>query len=269
MDFALKVLASFLVGGAYVALITYTAEHINPRLGGVLAGLPSTALIGLIFIALTQNDAVAVKADVAIPAGFGFTVLVVAAYVSLRKRCGIVQAVCAAVGLWLILASLVFGLLPKSLILATAIFLICFSISVWSLEKVEVKASKRLTITSQELIIRTVVAGTLIAIAVCLAKWLGAFIGGIVTAFPVIVVTSLTMLDYKRGQNLMAATAKTMPFGSFGTVAFLLSFHFLVSHIGLAGGTLLSYVVSIIFALLALQVRSRLNSRDSGPITPA
>ena len=258
MEFALKVLASFLVGGAYVALVTYTAEHINPRAGGVLAGLPSTALIGLIFIALTQNDATAVKADVAIPAGFGFTVLVVAAYVGLRARHGIVQAMCGAIGLWLVLAVLVFGLLPRSLLLATIIFLICFSISVWSLEKVSVKANKRLPITTQELAIRTLVAGTLVAISVCLAKWLGAFIGGVVTGFPVIVITSLTMLDYKRGKNLMAATARTMPFGSFGTVAFLVSFHFMVPHLGLVSGVLLSYAVSIIFAVLALRAWLRL-----------
>lgn len=260
MEFALKVLASFLVGGAYVALVTYTAEHINPRAGGVLAGLPSTALIGLIFIALTLNDAAAVKAALVLPAGFGFTVLIVAAYVALRAKYTIVQAMWWVIGFWLALAALVFSLLPKSLLLATIIFLVCFGIATLSLEKVHVKATKRLPISGQELVVRALLAGILIAIAVCLARWLGAFIGGIVATFPVIVITSLTMLDHKRGQNLMVATAKTMPFGSFGTVGFLVSFHFLVPHIGLVNGLLLSYGVSVIFALLALQVRLKLVS---------
>ncbi len=265
MEFALKVAASFLVGGAYVALVTYVSEHINPRAGGVLAGLPSTALIGLIFIALTQNDDAAVRAGVAIPAGFGFTTLLVAVYVSLRKSHGIAGAMIKAVGLWLVMAVTVFSLLPKSLLLATVIFLVCFTVSVLSLEKVKVKGSRRLPISSQELVARALVAGTLIAISVILAKVLGAFIGGIVASFPVIVITSLMILDHKRGENLMVATGKTMPFGSFGTVAFLIGFHFLVPAWGLVTGLFGSYALSVIFAVLALQARLKLiNGKASG-----
>jgi len=270
MEFALKVATSFLVGGAYVALVTYVSEHINPRLGGVLAGLPSTALVGLIFIALTQNSAASVKAGVAIPAGFGFTVLLVALYVNLREHHSITNAIAKAIGLWLVLAVLVFGLLPKSLLLATIVFVTCFLIAVFSLEKVKVESSKRVPITAQESLTRALVAGILIAIAVILAKVLGAFIGGIVASFPVVVISSLTILDYKRGKNLMTSTAKTMPFGSFGTVAFLVGFHFLVPNLGLLVGSILSYGVSIVFAVITLQVRLQVVSNNKlGSITPA
>jgi uncharacterized membrane protein (GlpM family) len=262
MEFALKVAASFLVGGSYVALVTYVSEHINPRLGGVLAGLPSTALVSLIFIALTQSSAASVKADVAIPAGFGFTVLLVALYVRLREHYAIANAMAKAIGIWVILAVPIFGLLPKSLFLATIIFVICFSIAVISLEKVRVKSIKNLAITRQELLIRALVAGVLIAIAVILAKVLGAFVGGIVASFPVVVITSLSILDHKRGKNLMASTAKTMPFGSFGTVAFLVGFHFLVPSLGLFIGLILSYGISIVFAVIALQVRLQVVSNN-------
>ncbi|HEY5442126.1 MAG TPA: DUF3147 family protein [Candidatus Saccharimonadales bacterium] len=266
MEFALKVLASFLVGGAYVALVTYISEHINPRAGGVLAGLPSTALIGLIFIALTQNDAASVRAGVDIPAGFGFTTLLVALYVKLRKNHGIVPAMAKAIGGWLVLAVLIFGLLPRSLLLATIIFLICFGIAALSLEKVSVASNKRLPIGTQELVTRTLVAGTLIAIAVSLAKVLGAFIGGIIATFPVIVITSLVMLDQKRGKNLMASTAKTMPYGTFGTVGFLVGFHFLVPSLGLPAGTVLSYAASVVCAVVALQIRLQLLPSPKGRV---
>lgn len=270
MEFALKVAASFLVGGAYVALVTYVSEHINPRLGGVLAGLPSTALVGLIFIALTQDSAASVKAGIAIPAGFGFTVLLVALYVNLRENHGITKAMAKAIGLWVVLAALVFGLLPRSLLLATVIFVMCFLIAVFSLEKVKVGSSKRLAITGQELLTRALAGGILIAIAVILAKVLGAFIGGIVASFPVVVISSLVILDHKRGKNLMASTAKTIPFGSFGTVAFLIGFHFLVPSFGLPVGLILSYGISIVFAFIALRVRARVVSNNRpGSITPA
>jgi uncharacterized membrane protein (GlpM family) len=268
MEFALKVVASFLVGGAYVAFVTYISEHINPRIGGVLAGLPSTILISLIFIALTQNDAAAVKAGTVGPAGFGFTVLMIALYVRARNSQNIMRATVNAIIFWLFMAVLVFSLLPKSLVLGTVIFLVGFGIAIASLEKVQVEPNKRIPVSTQELFTRTLVAGILIAVSVILAKTLGPFIGGVAATFPMVVITSLTLIDHKRGKNLMASTAKTIPFGSFGAVAFLIGFHFLAPQLGLPIAMVVSYAISVIFAVIALRIRIQLIGK-SNPVSQA
>jgi uncharacterized membrane protein (GlpM family) len=255
MEFALKVVASFVVGGGYVALITYIAEHINPRLGGVLAGLPSTALISLIFIALTQNQGAAISAIKGIPAGFGFTTLFVALYVNLRHASSIQTALLKASAAWIVLAVILTAFVPRSLLLASLIFIICFVIAIWQLEKVKVETSIKSMISNQELITRAMAAGLLIAIAVIFAKLAGAFIGGVIASFPVVVGSSLTILDYERGRNLMSATAQTIPYGSFGNTAFVIVFGGLVPHFGLASGTVIAYAASVVAAVIALQAR--------------
>jgi uncharacterized membrane protein (GlpM family) len=260
MEFAFKVIASLLVGGAYVALINFISEHINPRLAGVLAGLPSTALIGLIFIAITQNQAAALEAVRAMPAGFGFTALLVAAYVTLRQRRSIAGAATVAIAGWIVPMVLILIFAPRSLLLYSLIFAVCFGIAAYRLEQVAVEKTRRISITARDLATRATLAGVLIAVAIIFAKLSGAFIGGVIATFPVIVITSMVMLDHKRGKNLMSATAKTIPYGSFGTVAFLISFEALVPPLGMLPGTILAYGASVIFALIALQVRLRLVS---------
>jgi len=103
--------------------------------------------------------------------------------------------------------------------------------------------------------LRVLLAGSLIAVAVIIARITGTFVGGFFSSFPVIVVSTLIILDHKRGKNLMIATAKAMPYGSLGTVAFLVAFHWLVPDFGLLGGIITSYIISIIFAGAALQIR--------------
>ena len=54
-----KLLLSFLVGGCWVTLTTIIAEKFGSKIGGLLGGLPSTIVVSLLFIGLTQNAEVA------------------------------------------------------------------------------------------------------------------------------------------------------------------------------------------------------------------
>ncbi len=267
MQFIFKLIASFLVGGLYVAFITRTAEKVGPKVGGVLAGLPSTALISLIFIALTQNQAAAVSAVRAIPAGFGFSVLLVALYIYWRQSKTITASMVPAVGVWLSLAVLLVWFVPKSLILSTLIFAICFFISVKSLEKHPTVKTPRYQVRTSELLLRAAVAGMLIALTVLIAKVTGPFIGGVVASFPVVVVTSLTMLDNRRGRDLTTATAKNIPYGALGTVAFLVAFHSLVPRWGMVWGLIVSYIIAVIAAVLVMELRKKLPAPGQ-PVIP-
>lgn len=61
MDFALKVALSFLVGGAFVFGVIWASEKLGSRIGGAIAGWPSTILVGLAFIDITEVQAQRVR----------------------------------------------------------------------------------------------------------------------------------------------------------------------------------------------------------------
>ena len=65
--FIIKLMLSIIVGGTYAVLMTWISERFGSKIGGLLIGLPSTSLIGYIFIALTQSSSVAVSGSVISP----------------------------------------------------------------------------------------------------------------------------------------------------------------------------------------------------------
>src|SRR3989338_5794654 len=68
MLYALFVL-KFVVAVATVLLTTAIAERINPRLAGIIAGLPQGSAISLFFFGLEQGSAFEAKSTVFILAG--------------------------------------------------------------------------------------------------------------------------------------------------------------------------------------------------------
>ena len=66
--FILKLVLSFLIGGAWVTTATHLADRYGTKIGGIITGLPSTALIALFFIGWTQSPVIAVDATTIIPA---------------------------------------------------------------------------------------------------------------------------------------------------------------------------------------------------------
>ena len=75
MDFAIKVILSFIVGGTWVSGVIWLSEKLGSRVGGAIAGIPSTILISLIFINLTQGPADAREALTIVPLMFSASLI--------------------------------------------------------------------------------------------------------------------------------------------------------------------------------------------------
>jgi len=84
--FLLKILLSFLLGGVWITFSTIIAERFGSKLGGVLAGLPSTVIISLFFIGWTQSPTIASKATTVVPIIMGIDALFVVVYALLINR---------------------------------------------------------------------------------------------------------------------------------------------------------------------------------------
>jgi hypothetical protein len=54
-SFWIKLFLGFIVGSIWVTLTTVSAERFGSKVGGLIGGLPSTVVIALLFIGLTQS----------------------------------------------------------------------------------------------------------------------------------------------------------------------------------------------------------------------
>ncbi len=96
-------LIRFLIGGAIIAGTTWVAEYFDPKLGGIIANIPSATIISLLIVesVLGERGAVlfAKGAVVGNISWFGY----IFAVILLTQRIGLVKSLAAGMVIWLLL----------------------------------------------------------------------------------------------------------------------------------------------------------------------
>jgi len=251
--FATKLILSFLVGGLYIATTIGISERFGSRVGGLVIGLPSTLLVSLVFIAWTQDSSVAVSAVTPIPAAVAASSIFLAVFILLHKF-GRWRALVLGIVAWLILTlPLIF--FPQTILVSCAIAIAFFAIAIFALNRFPCKKLDKFALTPRQFTGRVVSTGGLVAVAVALAHFLGPLWGGVFASFPAAFASSILILERTHGIEFASSVARTMPYGSIGNVLFALAFYKLVPALGLIPGTLLAYILALLFGLLLLQSR--------------
>lgn len=247
--FLLQLLASFIVGGSFIAFTIWLSEKFGSKIGGAIIGLPSTVLISFIFIAGTSGLDAAVAAAPITPIGTGATVLFVASFIYLFKM-GRNPSLLLSLLAWATVA------LPLTLIGLDNIFLslliaaALFALSMSYLRRFPHGKLEGIMLSKGEFLFRCAFAGTVVASAVFLAHELGPLWGGIFGSFPAAYSTTLFLLSKKHGIGFTSAVARSLPYGSIANVVFEVGFYFLALPLGLWGGIAASYALSLAAALL-------------------
>src|SRR5579862_5879149 len=78
--FLFKLALTFLVGSLWLTGATILAERFGSKIGGVIAGMPSTIVIALFFIGWTQTPLAASQATVVVPLVMGIDGLFIITY---------------------------------------------------------------------------------------------------------------------------------------------------------------------------------------------
>ena len=247
--FYLKLLASFVVGGAYIAFVIRLSERFGSALGGVLAGMPSTVLVSLLFIALTQNAEVMRAAIPIIPAGLGVSAVFLAVYVRLPWRSRLSAWICA-LPIWLMgTAMFVFGGVGLTETAISALVLVV--LAAYLLYSVPHRALPISKSSAAEFLFRATLGGGIVALAVFLARHLGPAWGGVAASFPAASCAAIWLLNRKHGPEFTASFVKTVPWGIAGNIAFLIFLYAALPDLGLwqatAAALILSFSLSFLF----------------------
>lgn len=250
--FLFKLLLSFFVGGAYIALMLLIAEKLSPKLGGLLIGLPSTTLVGILFVGWTEGTPALMQALPILPAAGGACVLFAAAFVFFRKS-GILPALALALASWFAvsLPLAYFGLTDiwLSLLISAVLYCATFMYSNrFSGTALKTKSS------AQEFVLRAALAGTVIAVAVYLSHYAGPLWGGIFIAFPAAFLSSLYLFSKKHGIEKAGSLLKGMVMGSSGTVVFMVMVYLFVAQYGLVPSILFAYAICAAYAYMVYKL---------------
>lgn len=252
--FLAQVALSFLVGGGYVALTLRVAELSGTRLGGMLLGLPSTALVGLFFIGQVQGVQAVVKATLPMPLTIAASGIFLVVFFKMQKR-GIFFAWAAALLAWFsaALAAVTFNPdeILSPLLLSLPLFLGC----AWFFRNVKDQTVKTPRFHLKDFLIRAGFSGLVIASTVAVSKIAGPQWGGLMAAFPAAFSSTVLLLGKKSGDVFKDALLKAMQQALLPLILFVTVVHFAVEPWGLIGGLLAGYAAAVVSAVLMQELK--------------
>ena len=240
---------SIIVGGTYAVLMTWISERFGSKIGGLLIGLPSTSLIGYIFIALTQSSSVAVSGSVISPISIAAASLFVVAFVLAYPRFGGVMSFLISIFTWVVFTFPFILFRINNILLSISIGIIYLVTAIFMVRKYPDQKIKSTRITPTILLVRGVMSGTIIGLAVILSKVLGPLWGGLMAGFPALFSSSIIILLIAHGIGFASSVAKRIPYGNVTSTVFAIGFYYLVPHYGMFIGTVIAYCLAIITAV--------------------
>jgi uncharacterized membrane protein (GlpM family) len=247
-SFWLKLVLSFIVGSLWVTFTTLSAERFGSKIGGLIGGLPSTVVIALLFIGLTQSPEIASQATTVMPLAQGLNGLFVITFMLIIPR-NLWAALCGALLVWLVNSTLLY-LLDIQLfwvsLLGWLILLVFCYLVVEKRLKISSHGRLKTTYPPSQLIWRALFGGSVISLAVFMGKLGGPLLGGIFSSFPAMFLSALVITYRASGPNFSRSVGKSLLIsGLINVPLYEIVVRFLYPSVGLGIGTALALLFSL------------------------
>jgi hypothetical protein len=261
--FWLKLGLGFVLGGAWVTMSTISAERFGSKIGGLIGGLPSTVVLTLLFIGLTQSPQVAADATIIIPLSMSATGLFMVVFLFFARR-GLAVGLSIAFLIWFALASLLVRLELRNAwlpILGWIILAVVFFLDVEKVMQIPSRIMGKVHYTPSQIAYRALFGGAVIAFAVLMGKIGGPLFGGVFSTFPAMFFSTLVITYRMGGADFSRAIGKSLLMSGMVTVPiYALAVGFLYPRVGMGIGTLFALLLAAGAAYLTyLFIRIRMS----------
>ena len=247
-SFWIKLLLSFAVGSLWVTLTTVSAERFGSKVGGLIGGMPSTVVIALLFIGLTQSPEIAAQATTIMPLAQGLNGLFVIAFM-LFIPYGLPAAAGSSLFVWLVNSALLYLVGVSHFWVSIAGWLILLFFCYWVVEKRMKIASQggvKVSYHPMQLVWRALFGGTVIALAVLAARLGGPALGGIFSSFPAMFLSTLVISHKIGGVSFSRSVGKSILIsGLINVPLYEIAVRYLYPTVGLGLGTALALIFSM------------------------
>ncbi len=247
--FLFKLVLTFLVGSLWLTGATILAERFGSKIGGVIAGMPSSIVIALFFIGWTQTPATASEATVVVPLIMGIDGLFIITYAFIVRQ-SFPLALLASLFVWLCfsfaLVLIHFDNFGLSLIGFLVLLLVSYVVMEYVL-RVKSLAGRKTPLSFSNILIRGLVSGLIITLAVAFARLGGPLFGGVFASFPAVFLSTMILTYFAQGSAFSVSVMKTLMIsGTINTTVYASAVRFLYPPFGLIGGTISAFLLSLV-----------------------
>ncbi len=250
--FLARIVLSFFLAGAWIALVTLLAERLGSRLGGLFSNLPSNILISLIFIAVS-NDVHFVKGMMpAVPLGMLIDTVFLLVMMLFLKY-GLTLSLVMSVSSWAVLTLVAAKLPPSGMWLSVLIYfagtIALYIIADKVMRVIPVPGSGK-RYRPWQIVMRAAFAGTIVGSVVMISGYLPSYLTGIISTFPAVLLSTMVILHLNQGPAFARATGKILILSSSNIIVYAVCVYYMFPAYGIIPGTVVSFLVSFAWVLL-------------------
>jgi hypothetical protein len=260
VDTLLPLLVKVFATAATVVAASVAAERAGPVVGGIIVALPVSAGPGYVFLARQASDAFIARSALYTLAITAATALFLAVYVRVAPRLGAVASVAVALVPWLAGAAAL-QWIALSWWSALALNLVAFPLAiVLTRDSAAIEAALPRVASARDLLLRAVLAGSLVATIVEISNLIGPRLTGSTVTFPVMLTTLGLIMHHRYGGRAAARALRGALLAMPGFSACALTRHLLAERLGAPAALVAALGVSLA-ASGALLLYARLAGR--------
>lgn len=263
--FELIFVSKILVSIMAVLGLSLVAEHVSPKVAGILSGYPLGTAIALFYIGLEISPEFAASSAIYTLAGFSASLVLVCSYyytsallllrVKVTNRLNCFLSTIAAVSCFLIAAYLI-SLFSFTLSISFILSLLAVLVFGGLLSKIrDAEVDDKLPITFKITLFRAVTAALIVLIVTGIAKVVNENWAGVLSAFPITLLPFLMIIHLSYGSAKAHTIIKHYPFGLGALMIYAASIAYLYPKIGLIAGTVVSFILATLYLLLLASVQ--------------
>jgi hypothetical protein len=248
----LKVVISFVAAGIWIGGATLLAERLGSKKGGLISNLPSTILIALIFVALVNDTRFTAEATDAVPMGMLIDTLFLFMFIILLKG-GLLKTIFISLSAWFVLAFLARQIHSSNIRLNIVLYLLTAMITYMVLEykfNIPAKEKSQKKFSAGSILLRALFAGSVVAGTTLISTVAGTYWVGLFSTFPAVMLSTMVILTLNQAPEFARAVGKVMILSSTNIIVYALGVNLTYPALGMAMGTIVSFLLSFIWILL-------------------
>jgi len=281
----MSILLPALFAGLVAIGVTLAIERWGGRAGGLIGTLPSTivpAAIGIFQHAVSVDDFQA--AMFITPAGMFVDVLFLLVWQQLPSRLPrtwslsrrLTLMTVASLTVWFVVATLVISgvdqlrrAVPSLFGFAIIVTLSIVVAGILACRRLKPAPKGQRKVSMVTLIMRGVLAALAIGLAIALTRFVGPLIGGVMTTFPAIFLTTMIAVWLAQGEAVQAGAVGPMMLGSTSVATFALVGAHSLPALGLVLGSVVAWLAAACLATLPAWLWLQRQRRAASSVTRA
>lgn len=254
--FMFSLAAKMVVTALFLIVATFAAERAGPLVGGMISTLPISAGPAYVFLSLDHDvDFISAAALGSFVINSAICIFALT-YAALAQRCRLATSVGVALVVWFAIAAVLrmfAWTTSTAILLNVVVFAACLVIGNRFRHAKMPLAVRRW----YDIPLRAAMVATLVAVIIGLSESFGAVLTGILTAFPIVLLSLMLILHPRLGGPATAAVLANGLLGLVGFASFCLTLHLSVVPLGFAAGFCLAVGVNVGCNMMFWAIRRR------------